>query len=186
MRQPEGSLRLRRSPGGQGTEVYDFACEKKSSSGVGKLLNDTGSSLVEFSLAASVLFLALFGIIEMCFALYIYKYVSDAARVGTRYAMVRGTGCSASLTGCGADQAEILSYLRSLPYPGMNAANLNATVQWYQLNASGATGWSTACTCPNPKNEVQVTVIYQFPLQIPYFPNGTINIQSTSQMVISN
>jgi hypothetical protein len=29
-------------------------------------------------------------------------------------------------------------------------------------------------------------VIYQFPLQIPYFPNGTINIQSTSQMVISN
>jgi Flp pilus assembly protein TadG len=186
MRLSRSSLRLRSSLGRRAMKVCNFACEKKSGSGVGKLLNDTGSSLVEFSLAASVLFLALFGIIEMCFALYIYNYVSDAARVGTRYAMVRGTGCSASLTGCGADQAAIVSYLRSLPYPGMDAAKLNATVQWYQLNASGPTGWSTACTCPNPKNEVQVTVIYQFPLQIPYFPSGTINIQSTSQMVISN
>lgn len=150
-----------------------------------RLGSDAGSSLVEFAVSASVLFLVLFGIIEMCFALYIYDYVSDAARVGTRWASVRGTGCNV-LTPCPAGQSDIQSYLQSVPYPGINSGSLTATVKWFQLSTS-PTNWTVCPTpCQQPKNEVQVTVTYPFPLHIPYFPSGTINIQSTSQMVIAN
>lgn len=186
MRRPERTLIFRRSLRRQTVEVCNVGPEKKTGSVIRKLRSDRGSSLVEFSVSASVLFFVLFGIIEMSFALYIYDYVSDAARVGTRYAMVRGTGCMGTLSGCGATQTQIQTYLQGLAYPGVNSSSLAATVQWYQLNTSGATGWSTACSCPSPENEVRVTVTYPFPLHIPYFPSSTINIHSTSQMVISN
>ena len=52
--------------------------------------DDSGASLVEFTVSAAVLFMALFGIIQCSLGLYAYNYVSDAAREGTRYAMVRG------------------------------------------------------------------------------------------------
>lgn len=155
--------------------------------GFGRLLDDTGASLIEFAVSASVLFLALLGIVEMCFALYIYDYVSDAARVGTRFAIVRGSGCKV-VTPCNATQSDIQNYLQSMHYPGMNPLSLNAAVTWYQVNTTGARSWTTCgnVQCDAPQNEVQVTVTYPFPLQIPYFPGGTINIQSTSQMVIVN
>ena len=163
---------------------YARLLRTRASSKEMRLISDAGSSLVEFAVSASVLFLMLFGIIEMCFALYIYDYVSDAARVGTRWASVRGTGCNV-LTPCPATQSDIQNYLQSVPYPGINSSNLTATVMWFQLTTS-PTSWATSCTCPNPKNEVRVTVTYPFPLHVPYFPSTTINIQSTSQMVISN
>jgi Flp pilus assembly protein TadG len=186
MRRPENWLRLRSLFGRRAMDVSTAPSGSRGRAGAGKLLDDTGSSLVEFAVSASVLFLALFGIIEMCFALYIYDYVSDAARAGTRYAMVRGSSCT-GLTNCDATPAQIQSYLRSLPYPGLSAASLTATVNWYPLNTGTVTGWgTTACSCPNPKNEVQVTVNYLFPLHVPYFPSGSINIRSTSQVVIAN
>jgi Flp pilus assembly protein TadG len=162
---------------------------QETKSVMGRLFDDKGASLIEFALSASVLFLALLGIIEMCLALYIYDYVSDAARVGTRYAMVRGSNSDCTkFADCNASAGQIQSYLRSLPYPGMNASNLTATVIWYQSNGAIPAAWTScnAVKCNAPQNEVQVTVIYAFPLHIPYFPSGTINIRSTSQTVISN
>ena len=155
--------------------------------GLSRLLDDTGASLLEFAVSASVLFLALFGIIEMCMALYVYDYISDAARVGTRYAIVRGSGCTV-VTPCNATQAQIQTYLRGMPYPLMNPGSLTATVTWYRSNAAIPAVWTScgATQCDAPQNQVQVTVSYPFLLQIPYFPSGTINIHSTSQMVISN
>ena len=60
---------------------------------------EAGSALVEFALASVIILTVLFGIIDMGRALYAYDWVSDAARRGTRYAMVRGTSCSALLPG---------------------------------------------------------------------------------------
>jgi hypothetical protein len=36
-----------------------------------------------------------------------------------------------------------------------------------------------------PGNQVKVTVTYPFPLSIPFLPKGTINMASTSVMVIA-
>ena len=55
---------------------------------------EAGGTLVEFALSATILLTLVFGVMAMCMALYIYHFVSDAAREGARYAMVRGSSCS--------------------------------------------------------------------------------------------
>ena len=55
--------------------------------------DERGSSMVEFALGASLLFMVVFGIIAMALALYTYNVVSEAAREATRYAIVRGSAC---------------------------------------------------------------------------------------------
>jgi Flp pilus assembly protein TadG len=51
---------------------------------------EAGSALVEFAVASVIILTVLFGIIDMGRALYSYDWVSDAARRGSRYSMVRG------------------------------------------------------------------------------------------------
>jgi Flp pilus assembly protein TadG len=81
---------------------------------VGQKNGEAGSALVEFALASVIVLTVLFGIIDMGRALYAYDWVSDAARRGTRYAMVRGTGsCTGSpeLTDCNAGPTQITTYV---------------------------------------------------------------------------
>ena len=109
--------------------------------------SDAGATVVEFAVASSALFMLLFGIIQACLALYTYNYVSDAARSATRYASVRGSNCS-GMTDCNASGAQIQTYLRSIPYPGINSSDLNASATW--LSASS--------TQPTPGRRAQINV----------------------------
>ncbi len=74
------------------------------------------------ALSSSVLFAMFFGMFEMSMASYTYHYVSDAAREGSRYAVVRGQppAITLGLTGCGATSDTISTYVKDLPYPGIN------------------------------------------------------------------
>jgi len=152
-------------------------------------LDDSGASLVEFTVSAAVLFMALFGIIQCSLGLYAYNYVSDAAREGTRFAIVRGARCTAPMTGCLATEADIQTYLRGYQYPGIDANNLLVTANWYTASATTPTTWTSCGTgngCKVPGNAVRVQVKYTFPLRIPYWKNASVSIASVSQMVISN
>lgn len=148
--------------------------------------SDAGATIVEFAVASAALFAILFGIIQACLALYTYNYVSDAARVGTRYAAVRGSNCSL-VTNCNATGAQIQTYLRGIQYPGINSSNLNASATWLSVSTTTPTTWTACATqCDAPGNAVQVTVTYAFSLNIPYWKNATINMSSSSQEVIYN
>ena len=147
---------------------------------------DSGATIVEFTVSAGALLLVLFGIIEMCLALYTYDFVSDAARAGTRYAIVRGSAC-VNLPDCGANQSQIQTFLQGFKYPGIDSRSLNVTVTWFSASATQPTTWTTCGTtqCDNPGNAVQVQVTYVFPLHIPFWRNASVNMSSSSQMVIS-
>ncbi|WP_348262312.1 pilus assembly protein [Telmatobacter sp. DSM 110680] len=147
---------------------------------------EEGSNIVEMAVVSSVLLAVLFGIVELSLAMYTYNYVSDAAREGTRYAMVRGSSCSV-LTNCGVTSAQIQTYVQSLGYPGMNAANTTVTTTWLSPSTTTPVTW-TVCgsTCNAPGDAVQVKVTYSFKLSIPFVPNSTLNLHSTSLMVIAN
>ena len=147
---------------------------------------EEGSNIVEMALVSSVLLAVLFGIVELSLALYTYNYVSDAAREGTRYAIVRGSSCSI-LTNCGVTSAQIQTYVQNLGYPGMNAANTTVNTTWFSPSTTTPVTW-TACgsTCNAPGDAVQVKVTYSFKLSIPFVPNSTLNLHSTSLMVIAN
>ena len=158
--------------------------------GFNGLMDDTGSAIVEMALSSSVLFAMFFGMFEMSMASYTYHYVSDAAREGSRYAIVRGsTSCknTPGLTGCGATSDMIAAYVKGLGYPGINPSKMTVTADWYTPSAGTPRTW-TLCssgTCNAPGYLVKVNVVYAFPFSVPFVPSRTINVGSTSQMVIS-
>lgn len=149
---------------------------------------EQGSAIVETAMSITILLTMLFGVMEGAFAVYSYHFISDAAREGTRYAMVRGSSAGSACTSytsgaCMASKANIQSYVQNLGFPGINPSNMTVNVSW----AGYPTG--TTCTpsaaCNNPGNQVAVTVIYSFPLNVPFIPPQTYSMSSTAAMIIA-
>jgi len=113
-----------------------------------------------------------FGLMGICFALYSYNFVAEAARDASRYAMVRGSSCT-GFSDCSITSAQLQTYVQNLSYPGIYPGNLTATASWSPSNAPGGV--------------VTVIVTYQFPLNIPFWPRtGTVlHMASASEMTIS-
>ncbi len=130
---------------------------------------DEGGSLVEMALVSAFIFLpTIFAIFEVSFAVYSYNYVSQMARLATRYAVVRGSfSCAiqSNFPDCNlgpgggsnpttADGSTALqNYVRSYVYPGINANNVTVTATWWTADVTnpgtGAfsnTKWDLACT----------------------------------------
>lgn len=155
---------------------------------------EEGMALIEAALTAVVLLTMIFGLIQISWALYAYHFVSDAAREGSRYAIVRGSdSCTntPNLTNCNATGDEIQTWVKGLGYPGIDTSKLTVTTTWLKATSSGTpatTTWSTcsptACT-NDPGNTAKVVVSYAFPLNIFFLNKRTLNIGSTSEMVIS-
>jgi len=144
---------------------------------------EAGTSIVEFAMASIILFTLVFGVIAICLALYSYNVTAEAAREATRYAIVRGSACSAStFTNCNVTQDQLQTYVRGLGFPGINPASMNLTAAW---PTTGVTCFPSVTPCNNPGNLVQVTVQYTFPLVIPFVPSRTLTMSSTSAMYIS-
>ncbi len=159
------------------------------------LLREDGMSMVEFALACAVLFAMLFGVVYTSLALYTFHYVSEAAREGSRYAIVRGSTCHANtpgLSNCpsgggGITSAQLQTYIQNLGYPGIDAVNhMTVAATWYTpgANLSSPTLCTTG-TCNAPGNIVNVQVTYTLPLSIPFSIQKTLSLTSTSQMVIA-
>ncbi|MFZ0662120.1 MAG: TadE/TadG family type IV pilus assembly protein [Acidobacteriaceae bacterium] len=149
-----------------------------------------GATLVEFALSASIMFVLLIGIMEICLAFFAYHYVNEAAREASRWAMVRGANSCSNTPGladCGASGTEIQSFVQNLGYPSIIAGNTTVNTEWCTVSATLPTSWSGCSSggSNTPGNEVQVTVTYKFPLNIPFISQKTLSIQSTSAMVIS-
>lgn len=143
---------------------------------------DNGSSVVETALAAMILLMLVFGIIETSMALYAYHFTSEAAREATRYAMVRGSSCNSSNSACPAKASDIETFVRSQLYPGINPSAITVTTTW---PTTGASCTPSSSPCNNAGNLVAVTVQYEFLWSVPFVPSRTLEMSSSSEMVIS-
>jgi Flp pilus assembly protein TadG len=147
-------------------------------------MRERGSSLAETAAVMGVLLALLFGIIDFGRATYTYAFVAQLARQGARWAIVRGSQCSA-LDHCNAQQADIQTYVQSLSEGATTASQITIPtngVTWGNCPA-GSSGNAPGCT-------VSVTVQYPFQFMLPYMPKTagqftTITMSSTSKMVIS-
>ena len=157
------------------------------------LLNEEGSSLVETAVACTILLAVLVGIFKMSMGAYIAHSVSEAAREATRYAIVRGSNC-VNLTGCGASNSDIQTFVRGLGFPGIKASKLVTATTWYNVSmdttktpasATLAMCGTAPAGCNAPGNQVQVQVSYLFSFAIPKYGSKTLTLTSTSAMVIS-
>ena len=96
------------------------------------IAREEGATTVEFAVVLVVLMTFLFGIMEFGRALYTYHFLSEVAREGTRYAMVRGStytaSCATTTTfGCEATAANVTSYVKSITPLGINSAWVTPT-----------------------------------------------------------
>ena len=119
-----------------------------------------GQAMPELAIAATVLFILLFAIIEMGIVIYDYNMVCSAAREAVRYAIVHPTDSS------GIKNAAINSA------PFLSTSNITV---------------NTSVTDPNSatNKDAQVTISYPYTLQIPLVPSISLTLSSTSQMMRS-
>jgi Flp pilus assembly protein TadG len=137
--------------------------------------SERGSTLTEFSITALLFLTLIFGLIGFGEAMFTYDLVANAARIGSRYAMVRGTACTVS--GCPTSSASVQTYVRS-KVSGINTSQLAVTTSW---QSSSLTGCVTASEAPGCVVYTSVTYPFRFAL----IPKYTFSFSSTSQMVIS-
>lgn len=136
------------------------------------LRGDRGDSLMEFALTLPILVAFLIGLTQMCLAYYTYQLISEYAREGTRYAMVRGANCMTSAgASCTVTASQVNTWVEGLSYPNMGGGTVTA-----------------ATTYPDgdevSPHRVQVVVTYTFPYKIPYSASRNLSMTSTSVMYI--
>ena len=144
---------------------------------------ERGASTLEFAVAAAIFFAMVFGVLEIGLALYAHHFIAEAARQGTRYAMVRGNTCTNNGTSCTVSTSQIQSYILGQVYPGIDSAQLSVATVYAAYPAGGAC--SPNANCANPGNLVTVTVNYTFPYAIPFLPSSLLAMSSSSSVVIS-
>lgn len=127
---------------------------------------ECGATLLEFALSCVLLFSILFGIVDFGRALYAYDAISDAARVGTRYAIVHGSSSASPATA-----SSISSYVTGLCCAGLSTSAIKVNATWNPNNSPGST--------------VNVQVQYTFNFILPFLPAASVPMSASSQMVIS-
>jgi Flp pilus assembly protein TadG len=154
-----------------------------------RLHDEEGQTIVETAMSMIILLTFMFGVFEAGFAIYSYHFISEAAREGTRYAIVRGSSAGPACTvpgppTCSAQTADIQTYVEYLGFPGINPGNMTVTPSW----SAYANGSSCPATppCNSPGNLVTIKVTYNFPLTVPFVPKQTYAMSSTSAMIIQN
>jgi Flp pilus assembly protein TadG len=151
---------------------------------------EEGSVIVESALSIIILLTFLFGVIEAGFALYSYHFISEAAREGTRYAIVRGSlAGTAKCTApgpptCIAQAADIQTYVKNLGFPGINPGNMTVASAWSIY--PNAKSCPAAGPCNSAGNLVTITVTYNFPFRVPFVPAQTWAMTSRAAMIIQN
>jgi Flp pilus assembly protein TadG len=154
---------------------------------------EEGAAIIETALSMVVLLTILFGIMEVSLALYSNHFIAEASREGARYAIVRGstyspTTCPAppNAATCvaqgGNNTGDIATYVKGLGFPGINSSYMTVNSSW-SAYLYGKT-CPTSGPCNSPGNQVTVTVLYNFPLSIPFVPATSYALSSTATMII--
>jgi TadE-like protein len=135
-------------------------------------------------MAAILLLTVVFGVMTLCYALYCYNVVSEAAREGTRFAIVRGYTCTGFPSACPAatDGTDTQTYVKYLGFPGINPSNMAVSSVYTSTNGVAC---SPSTACNNPGNQVKVTVTYKLPFVLPFKFAETLSVSNSAEMVIS-
>lgn len=144
-----------------------------------------GGSLVEFAMVAPLMLILMFGIVQFGIAMFEYHATDYAAKVGARYASVRGANCSA--TGCPISQSTLQTYLRN-SVPGL--AQATVTPSWNlpdTTNYQGLQNVATACSTASEQRGclVTVSVTNTVPLQIPFVPIQNLTFSASSTVPVT-
>ncbi len=126
-----------------------------------------GATAVEFAFAAPVLMSMLYGIIELSHYAWSNIALSDAAKMGARYAMVRGSASASP-----ASASDISTYVKS---------------QIVLIDPKAVTVSTTFTPDNKPGSDVTVSLTYSFVPFLPGFDYLTSKtLTASSEMTISD
>ena len=135
-------------------------------------VSDDGATLVEMAVTLTVLFALVFCFMEICLIIYSHNLISELAREGTRYAMVRGATCpTSSNPTCEVTASQVNSYVSSIALPNLAGGTITVATTYPNGNES-------------PGSTVQVKVTYIFAITMHYVPTPSFTMTSTSVMTI--
>ena len=128
--------------------------------------------MVEVALTLTVVFTLMFCFMEICLMLYSCDLISELAREGSRYAMMRSSTCQyPNGNSCAASATQVNSYVSSYGLPNLAGGTVTpATTYSGSGNVVG--------------NNVTVTVNYAFVTSMPFVPAKSITFSSASTMPI--
>jgi len=137
---------------------------------------ESGSSMLEFAAGLTTLFGLMFCFMELCLIFYSYCLISELAREGSRYAMVRGASCptTASPT-CEVTATQVGAYVQSIKLPNVGGGTISVNTTAASMYPDGN---------ENVGSRVKVTVTYSFPIKMPFVPKDSLSMSSTSEMYI--
>ena len=146
--------------------------------------DNSGQSMVEFAVTLSVFLTAIFTLIEICLIFYTYSTISECAREGTRYAIVRGSTCvTGGTTGAGASctatASAINSYVSSIGYPNVGGGTMSVNTTYSADGINYSTTGNNA-----PTDMVRVKITYVFPVKLPFVPRNSLTLSAQSQLTI--
>ncbi len=141
---------------------------------------EAGQTMIEMAVALPVLFALIFCFMELCMAFYTYDMISESAREGARYAIVRGAGCpNTTSPTCEATAAEVDTYVKGLGWPNIAGGTMSVCT-YYNDNACNTNPAGSEAK----GDPVKVTITYVFPITMPFVPTHSITLTSSSQMDI--
>ena len=152
------------------------------------LFDESGNTLIETALSLVLLMSCMVSLISFSKMIFAKHYVASAARLGTRYAIVRGStsagaSCSTQPFNCQATAGDISNYVLSTVPPWLSPSAMTVQVNWPGLATSGLS-CITVTGSNSPGCVVQVIVGYQLGFNLPVFSSGLSSFQSASTMMI--
>ena len=130
---------------------------------------DDGQSLVEFAISSTVLLTFIFCMAEATLAYYSYDMISECAREGTRYAMVRGSSCTtSSSSSCEVGASQVNTYVNGLGWPNLGGGTMTVNTTYPDGNENPQT------------SRVKVAIQYVFPIEVPFVPRNSITMNASS------
>jgi len=146
----------------------------------GLTFGEDGQTLIEMAVSLPVLFALIFCFMELCLVFYTYDMISESAREGAQYAMVRSVDCVTNNSGasvpCTATSTQVNTYVTNLKWPNLAGGTLTPATTYIQVSPNGAGNY--------PGNYVNVAVTYVFPIKMPFVSKNSITLNSSSQMYI--
>jgi len=161
--------------------------------GIRRQNGEAGGGLIEFAISLVLILTVLFGIIDVGRAMYAYDWVANAARKGTRFMIVRGTGCANNpmplLGGCPATATDSLNYITNANGNGLDITGIDPSQVQVNTLCFATNTVARLPPCAPDGGYVQVRVTYTFKFITPFlaaaFPSG-VPMTSTSNVVVQN
>ena len=154
--------------------------------------SERGSALLEYAFVLIIVLFFIFGIVDFGRALYAYHFVANAAREGTRYAIVRGSNWTAACPdgdqsgACQVSNENIQYYVQTLGTGiGISNPSLISATLTGQPPPNGLSNCNNPDPPVNPGCIAQVQVTYPFKFIFPFLPTSIYTMTSRSQMVVS-